>query len=70
MQENNKKPNQNNETEVIDVVQEVVVPEGEGYPIDPKTETIKFPWSILIICGILIVLMVVCFVVIMMVEGQ
>lgn len=70
MQEDNKNSNQLIEEKIIDVPQEAIDPEGEGYPVDPKTETIKLPWSILIICGILIVLMVVCFVVIMMLEGQ
>ncbi|HHT67420.1 MAG TPA: hypothetical protein GX010_04315 [Erysipelotrichaceae bacterium] len=37
--------------------------------IDSKEEPFYFPWSTLIICGILIVLMIICFVVIMVLEN-
>lgn len=56
--------------EIVEEVAQEIKEEGEGYPIDHKTETVHFPWSILIICGVLILLMVACFVVIMMLEGQ
>lgn len=39
--------------------------ETESVPIDEKTETIHFPWTIAIIIGVLMVLMIACFIVIM-----
>ena len=39
--------------------------ETEAVPIDEKAETIHFPWAIAIIIGVLMVLMIACFVVIM-----
>lgn len=42
--------------------------ETEVYPIDPKRETIRFPWAIAIIAGVLIVLMIACFIVIWVLE--
>ena len=39
--------------------------ETEAYPIDAKKETIHFPWSIAIIMGVLMLIIIVCFVVIM-----
>ena len=41
------------------------IEETEAYPIDPKRETIKFPWAIIIIMGVLMLIIIVCFVVIM-----
>ena len=40
----------------------------EVYPIDPKKETIHFPWSIAIIMGILTVLIIACFIIIWILE--
>ena len=48
----------------------VEIDENIVYPIDPKTETIHFPRSILIICGILIILMIACFVAIIVLGGN
>ncbi|NLB48408.1 MAG: hypothetical protein GX813_00950 [Erysipelotrichia bacterium] len=56
-------------TQLEEEVEQEVNAEGEGYPIDHKTETIHFPWSILIICGVLVLLMVVCFIAILVLEG-
>ena len=44
------------------------VEETEAYPIDPKKETIHFPWAFAIIGGVLLVLMIACFVVIWILE--
>lgn len=40
----------------------------ESYPIDHKKETIHFPWAIAIIMGILMLLIIACFVVIMVLD--
>ena len=42
--------------------------ETETYPIDPKKETIKFPWAITIVMGVLVMLIVACFIVIWVLE--
>ena len=39
--------------------------ETEAAPIDQKKETIHFPWAIAIIIGVLMVLMIACFIVVM-----
>ena len=39
--------------------------ETEVVPIDPKKETIHFPWTIAIIIGVLMLLIIACFVVAM-----
>ena len=39
--------------------------ETEAAPIDEKKETIHFPWAIAIIIGVLMVLIIACFVVVM-----
>ena len=44
------------------------IEETEAYPIDPKRETIKFPWAIIIIMGVLVLLIIACFVVIWILE--
>ena len=40
----------------------------EEYPIDPKRETIHFPWAIAIIMGVLVLLIIACFIVIWVLE--
>ncbi|MBO6261419.1 MAG: hypothetical protein J6N95_02295 [Bacilli bacterium] len=40
----------------------------ESYPIDNKRETIHFPWAIAIIMGVLMVLIIVCFIIIKVLE--
>ena len=40
----------------------------EECPVDSKTETIKFPWGITIIIGILMALIVACLIVIWCLE--
>lgn len=37
----------------------------EVVPVDPKRETIHFPWAIAIIMGVLMLCIIVCFVVVM-----
>lgn len=44
------------------------IEETEAYPIDPKRETIKFPWAITIIMGVLVLLIIACFIVIWILE--
>ena len=39
--------------------------ETEAVPVDPKKETIHFPWAIAIIIGVLMVLIIACFIVVM-----
>ena len=49
--EEEKKTNELEETEVV--------------PVDEKRETIHFPWAIAIIIGVLMALIIACFVVVM-----
>ena len=42
----------------------------EVVPIDEKRETIHFPWAIAIIIGVLMVLIIACFVVIMILGPE
>ena len=49
--EEEKKVNEPQETEVV--------------PVDGKVETIHFPWAIAIIIGVLMLLIIACFVVVM-----
>ena len=49
--EEEKKVNEPQETEVV--------------PVDEKVETIHFPWAIAIIIGVLMLLIIACFVVVM-----
>ena len=44
--------------------------ETEVVPVDEKLETIHFPWTIAIIIGVLIVLIIACFVVIMILGPE
>ena len=44
--------------------------ETETVPIDNKKETIHFPWAIAIIIGVLMVLIIACFVVIMILGPE
>lgn len=37
----------------------------ETVPVDPKRETITFPWGIAIIMGVLMLCIIVCFIVVM-----
>ena len=39
--------------------------ETESVPVDEKNETIHFPWAMAIIIGVLMLLIIACFVVIM-----
>lgn len=43
--------------------------ETEAVPIDERKETIHFPWAIAIIIGVLMVLIIACFIVIKVLEG-
>ena len=40
----------------------------ESVPVDEKKETIHFPWFIAIIIGVLMVLIIACFIVVMVLE--
>ena len=42
----------------------------EVVPIDEKRETIQFPWAIAIIIGVLMVLIIACFIVIMILGPE
>ena len=42
----------------------------EVVPIDEKRETIQFPWAIAIIIGVLMILMIACFIVIMILGPE
>ena len=42
--------------------------ETEVYPVNPKTETIRFPWAIAIIIGVLMALIIACLVIILVLE--
>ena len=42
----------------------------EVVPIDEKRETIQFPWTIAIIIGVLMVLIIACFIVIMILGPE
>ena len=44
--------------------------ETEVVPVDEKLETIHFPWTIAIIIGVLILLIIACFVVIMILGPE
>ena len=42
----------------------------EAVPVDEKRETIHFPWSIAIIIGVLMVLIIACFIIIMVLGPE
>ena len=42
----------------------------ESVPVDEKKETIHFPWFIAIIIGVLMVLIIACFIVVMVLGPQ
>ena len=44
--------------------------ETEAVPIDPNKETIHFPWAIAIIIGVLMALIIACFIVIMILGPE
>ena len=44
--------------------------ETETVPIDNKKETIHFPWAIAIIIGVLMVLIIACFIVVMILGPE
>lgn len=44
--------------------------ETESVPVNPKTETIHFPWSIAVIIGVLMVLIIACFVTVMILGPE
>ena len=44
--------------------------ETEAVPLDEKKETIHFPWAIAIIIGVLMVLIIACFIVIMVLGPE
>ena len=51
---------------MVDEENKVVEPrETEVVPIDDKKETIHFPWAMAIIIGVLMVLIIACFIVVM-----
>ena len=49
-------------------IKQEVVEENENVPVDPKIETIHFPWAIAIIVGVLMALIVACIIVIKVLE--
>ena len=44
--------------------------ETDATPIDEKRETIHFPWTIAIIIGVLMVLIIACFIVVMVLGPE
>ena len=44
--------------------------ETETVPIDNKKETIHFPWAIALIIGVLMVLIIACFIVVMILGPE
>ena len=44
--------------------------ETDSVPIDPNIETIHFPWTIAIIIGVLMLLIIACFVIIMILGPE
>lgn len=44
--------------------------ETESVPVDQKAETIHFPWSIAIIIGVLMVLIIACFITVMILGPE
>ena len=44
--------------------------ETEAVPIDERKETIHFPWAIAIIIGVLMVLIIACFIVVMILGPE
>ena len=44
--------------------------ETEAVPIDPNKETIHFPWSIAIVIGVLMLLVIACFIVVMILGPE
>ena len=42
----------------------------EAVPIDEKKETIHFPWAMAIIIGVLMVLIIACFIVVMILGPE
>ena len=44
--------------------------ETETVPIDEKHETIHFPWAVAIIIGVLMLLIIACFIVIMVLGPE
>ena len=44
--------------------------ETDSVPIDPNKETIHFPWTIAIIIGVLMLLIIACFVIIMILGPE
>ena len=44
--------------------------ETEAVPVDEKTETIHFPWAMAIIIGVLMLLIIACFIVVMVLGPE
>ena len=44
--------------------------ETEAVPVDERKETIHFPWAIAIIIGVLMVLIIACFIVVMILGPE
>ena len=42
--------------------------ETEVVPVDERKETMHFPWSVAIVIGVLMVLIIACFIVVMVLE--
>ena len=44
--------------------------ETEAVPINNKIETVRFPWAVAIIIGVLMLLVIICFVVVMILGPE
>ena len=44
--------------------------ETEAVPVDSKKETIRFPWAIAIVMGVLMLCIIACFIVIMVLGPE
>ena len=40
----------------------------DSFDVDPKRETIHFPWAVAILIGVLMALVIACFIVVMILE--
>lgn len=46
------------------------IEETEAVPVDPKAETIHFPWAVAIVIGVLALLVIACFTVVMILGPE
>ena len=44
--------------------------ETEAVPVDSKKETIRFPWAIAIVMGVLMLCIIACFIVVMVLAPE